>query len=155
MGFLGRLFTRIDCANAIFPRRPRPVLKPGFRICLETASRRKERQTNKALTFISFVTTSASHKRRAGILTCCPLAAVFTIALGPPNPPSIYVAEEPLDLRGTGFSPDMRLLMPTFSLPIAPPCLTARLHRNGNALLPHLMPRAKTPINADRVNSYR
>ena len=38
------------------------------------------------------------------------------------------VDQETLGLRRSGFSPDLSLLMPTFSLPAAPPHLAVRLH---------------------------
>ena len=58
------------------------------------------------------------------------------LALGPTNPGTIYVAQEPLDFRCAGFSPAFMLLMPTFSLLASPPCLTTRLLRCKNAPLP-------------------
>ncbi len=87
---------------------------------------RQERQTIKALEDMSFVTPLVLCKRWTGILTSYPSAAAFAIALGSPNPPSIFVAEETLDLRGSRFSRDLRLLMPTFSLPYAPAALTGQ-----------------------------
>jgi len=95
-----------------------------IRICLNHTSYCKERQTIKALRIISFVTPSVLYKRWTGILTSYPSVAAFAITLGSPNPPSIFVAEETLDLRGSRFSRDLRLLMPTFSLPCAPAALT-------------------------------
>ena len=56
----------------------------------------------------------------AGILTSCPSAAAFAIALGPTNPWMIVIAKETLGLRRSGISPDLRLLVPTFSLPCTP-----------------------------------
>ena len=69
--------------------------------------------------------------RSAGILTGCPSAAAFAIALGPTNPQLIFIAEETLDFRRSGLSPDLRLLVPTFSLPCAPVALAGQpsLHR--------------------------
>ena len=72
-----------------------------------------------------FSVTPSNYIRRAGILTSCPSTSAFAIALGSPNPPPISVAEETLDFRGPAFSAGLRLLMPTFSLPYAPPRLTA------------------------------
>ena len=46
------------------------------------------------------------------------------MALGPTNPQMIVIAEETLGLRRLGFSPNLRLLVPTFSLPSAPEALT-------------------------------
>jgi hypothetical protein len=60
-----------------------------------------------------------------------PLSIVYAVRLdlGPTNPGAITVAQETLLFRRTGFSPVLKLLIPTFSLPIAPPCLTAQLQR--------------------------
>ena len=49
--------------------------------------------------------------------------------LGPTNPGTITVAQETLLFRWAGFSPALWLLIPTFSLPHAPPNLTIRLQR--------------------------
>ncbi len=84
----------------------------------------QECQTIKTPKLIFFVTPSVTHVWRAGILTGCPSAAAFAIALGSPHPPSIFVAEETLDFRGPDFSSGLRLLMPTFSLPCTPEFLT-------------------------------
>ena len=73
-----------------------------------------------------FFVTPSIFNGRVGILTDFPLAAAFAIALGSPNPPSIFVAEETLDFRGSDFSSDLRLLMPTFSLPSAPVALAGQ-----------------------------
>jgi hypothetical protein len=67
--------------------------------------------------------TPSREKRRAGILTGFPSAAALAIALGSPNPWLIAIATETLDFRGTCFSHVMWLLIPTFSLPNAPPVL--------------------------------
>ena len=56
----------------------------------------------------------------AGILTSCPSAAAFAIALGPTKPWMIVIAKETLGFRRQGFSPCLWLLVPTFSLPNAP-----------------------------------
>src|SRR3989339_1852800 len=48
----------------------------------------------------------------------------------------INIAKETLGLRRPGFSPGLRLLMPAFSLPCAPPNLAIRLQCPRNALLP-------------------
>ena len=112
-------------------------LKTVARIYLNNVSWYQERQTIKTLKFMSSVPPLVSFKRWVGILTDYPSTAAFAIALGPPNPPPIYVAEETLDFRGAGFSPALRLLMPTFSLPNTPPHFTVRLQRIRNALLPY------------------
>ena len=61
-----------------------------------------------------------------GILTVCPSTAAFAIALGPTNPQMIVIAEETLGFRRSGLSPDLRLLVPTFSLRTAPVALTGQ-----------------------------
>ena len=55
----------------------------------------------------------------------CPKAQ---LSLGTPNPPMIDIAEETLGLRRIRLSRILRLLIPTFSLPSAPACLTTHLH---------------------------
>jgi hypothetical protein len=57
------------------------------------------------------------------MLTVCPSAAAFAIALGPTDPWMITIAKETLDFRHAGISPALRLLVPTFLLPNAPPFL--------------------------------
>ncbi len=64
-----------------------------------------------------------------GILTCCPSPTLARLGLGPTNPGTITVAQETLLFRRAGFSPALWLLIPTFSLPHAPPNLTIRLQR--------------------------
>eukprot|EP00657_Telonema_sp_P-1_P008572 TRINITY_DN2_c0_g1_i30.p1 TRINITY_DN2_c0_g1~~TRINITY_DN2_c0_g1_i30.p1 ORF type:complete len:103 (-),score=7.81 TRINITY_DN2_c0_g1_i30:44-352(-) len=48
----------------------------------------------------------------------------------------INIAVETLVLRCEDFSSSLSLLMPTFSFPIAPQCLTTKLRRHWNAPLP-------------------
>ena len=48
----------------------------------------------------------------------------------------IVIAEETSGFRRSGLSPDLRLLIPTFSLPNAPVDFTVGLHGIRNALLP-------------------
>ena len=55
----------------------------------------------------------------------CPKAQ---LSLGTPNPPMIDIAEETLGFRRRGISPRLWLLIPTFSPPSAPACLTTHLH---------------------------
>jgi hypothetical protein len=74
----------------------------------------------------------------AGILTGCPSTTPFGFALGSPNPWLISIAKETLGFRCPTYSVGLRLLMPTFSLPITPLCLTAELHCNRDAPLPPL-----------------
>ncbi len=58
------------------------------------------------------------------------------LSLGSPNPPMIAIAEETSGFRRTGLSPVLWLLIPTFSLPVAPAHFTVYLHSNENAPLP-------------------
>ena len=64
-----------------------------------------------------------------GILTRCPSPTLHCLGLGPTNPGTITVAQETLLFRWAGFSPALWLLIPTFSLPHAPPNLTVQLQR--------------------------
>ena len=64
------------------------------------------------------------------------IAYATRLGLGPTNPGTIIVAQETLLFRRAGFSPALWLLIPTFSLPTAPPNLTIQLQRNRNAPLP-------------------
>ncbi len=57
------------------------------------------------------------------------IAYATRLSLGPTNPGTITVAQETLLFRWEGFSPSLWLLIPTFSLPHAPPNLTIRLQR--------------------------
>ena len=59
-----------------------------------------------------------------GILTLCPSGPAFAIRLGPTNPWLITIAKETLFFRRAGISPALRLLVPAFSLPHAPPWVT-------------------------------
>ena len=86
----------------------------------------------------------------AGILTGYPSAAPFGFALGPPNPWMIVIAKETLGFRWARLSLALRLLMPTFSLLIAPPNLTVQLHSNEDAPLP----RALNKLNAQSYLRY-
>jgi len=64
-----------------------------------------QRKTNNALLLFSSVLPSQKCSG-VGILTDCPLAAAFAIALGPPNPWLTFIAKETLDFRGSEFSSD-------------------------------------------------
>ncbi len=57
------------------------------------------------------------------------IANAMRLGLGPTNPEMITMAQETLLFRWEGFSPSLWLLIPTFSLPHAPPNLTIRLQR--------------------------
>ena len=63
------------------------------------------------------------------------------------NPGRINLAQEPLDFRRAGFSPAFSLLMPTSSLPRAPPWFPPQLRRTGNAPLP-LSPKRQSAASA-------
>jgi len=63
-------------------------------------------------------------KHGTGILTGCPSGTPFGYPLGPPNPWLIVIAKETLGFRWRVFSTHLRLLMPTFSLLLAPLNLT-------------------------------
>lgn len=56
--------------------------------------------------------------------------------LGPPNPWLIIIAKETLGFRCAGLSPALWLLIPAFSLLIAPLSLAAELRCNEDAPLP-------------------
>ena len=56
------------------------------------------------------------------------IAYATRLGLGPTNPGMIIMAQETLLFRWAGFSPALWLLIPTFSLVIAPPNLTVQLH---------------------------
>ena len=81
-----------------------------------------------------------------GILTRCPSPTLHCLGLGPTNPGTITVAQETLLFRWAGFSPALWLLIPAFSLHIAPPILADQLQRNMNAPLPR-------PINRTSIAS--
>jgi hypothetical protein len=53
-----------------------------------------------------------------------PSIPAFAITLGPTNPSLIIIAKETLIFRRAGISPALRLLVPTFLLPHAPPWVT-------------------------------
>ena len=61
----------------------------------------------------------------------CPSSPAFAILLGPTNPQMIIIAAETLAFRCAGFSPALRLLVPAFSLLLAPLWVTpsASTHR--------------------------
>jgi len=84
--------------------------------------------------------------RRYGNINPLSIAYATRLGLGPTNPGTIIVAQETLLLRWQGFSPCLKLLIPAFSLPRAPPDLTIRLHRPRNAPLPRMHLRAHIRI---------
>ena len=92
-----------------------------------------------------------AHKRRninlLSIGLPCPKAQ---LSLGTANPPMIDIAEETLGLRRSGLSPDLRLLIPTFSPPSAPPRLTSWASLQLE-VLPYRMWRLRSSLVAQRV----
>ena len=92
----------------------------GFTYTAQSLSRP---QSNKGPALQPSVTPShyfVSH----GILTVNPSPPAFAIGLGPTNPSMISIAKETLFFRRAGIPPALRLLVPTFSLPIAPAGVT-------------------------------
>jgi hypothetical protein len=65
---------------------------------------------------------------RYGNINPLSIAYAIRLGLGPTNPEMITMAQETLLFRPTGFSPVLKLLIPAFSLPHAPPNLTIQLH---------------------------
>ena len=78
--------------------------------------------------------------RGQGILTLCPSGAAFAIPLGPTNPWLITIAKETLIFRRAGISPALRLLVPAFSLPNAPPWLAPLASLQMGTLSYHVHP---------------
>ena len=74
--------------------------------------------------------------RSAGISTCCPSATLLSLALGPDLPGADQLYPGNLGYSAKGIPTPFSLLIPAFSLPAAPPPLTVRLPRGGNAPLP-------------------
>ena len=116
--FLGRVLYEI------FP--PESGILLNIWICLAAAhgfayelSLYQERKSNNPPHILLSV-TPLKKSGGAGILTSCPSASAFAIALGPTNPWMIAIAKETLGLRRAGLSPALWLLVPTFSLPYAP-----------------------------------
>jgi hypothetical protein len=66
---------------------------------------------------------------RYGNINPLSIAYATRLGLGPTNPGMIIIAQETLLFRWAGFSPALKLLIPAFSLPHAPPNLTVRLLR--------------------------
>ncbi len=98
----------------------------------------KERKSNNPLKLLHFVAPSELAKKGRNI-NRLPIPRHFSVTkLGSPNPWLISIAKETLDFRCSAFSAELRLLMPTFSLPFAPPKLTLWLQRKENAPLPSL-----------------
>jgi hypothetical protein len=96
---------------------------------------------------VNLYSASLHHLRAGqGILTLCPSPPAFAIGLGPTNPWMITIAKETLCFRRAGISPALRLLVPAFSLPYAPPWVTPlaslRMERSLTAWNPRKDPQA-------------
>ena len=79
-------------------------------------------------------TVLATHS--TGISTCCPSATPHGLALGPDLPRADQLYPGILGYSAGRIPTSLSLLIPAFSLPNAPPALTGRLPRVGNAPLP-------------------
>ena len=73
---------------------------------------------------------------RYGNINPLSIAYATRLGLGPTNPGMITIAQETLLFRRKGFSPFLKLLIPTFSLDSSPANLTVHLQRTINAPLP-------------------
>ena len=85
------------------------------------------------------------------MLTGCPSATPFGLALGPTNPERINLPQETLDFRRPGFSPGLSLLMPAGSLPNRLPVLSIWLQTVQNVLLPNRRPEG---LRSSRLRYY-
>ena len=92
----------------------------------------------------------ASH----GILTVYPSGSVFTIPLGPTNPSLIIIAKETLVFRRRGFSPRLRLLVPTFLLLDAPARVTPSPSQQTRILSYHAIAKQWPRTYADLTRIY-
>ena len=101
--------------------------------------------------------------RSTGISTCRPSATAFALALGPDLPREDQLYPGNLRYSAWRIHTSISLLIPAFSLPMAPRPLPVTLRRHGNAPLPMLThPRASavclSPDNfrrgASRLVSY-
>ena len=120
--FLGRLFTMVQRARKLpVPHFDDSCIKAACRIFLAYLSHKAD--VNPIRRHCLFPPSLHHLYAGQGILTLCPSGAVFTIPLGPTNPWLINIAKETLIFRRAGISPALRLLVPAFSLRIAPPWL--------------------------------
>ena len=71
-----------------------------------------------------------------GISTCCPSATPFGLALGPDLPRADQLYPGNLGYSAGRIPTFLSLLIPAFSLPVAPQLLPVLLLRGGNAPLP-------------------
>jgi hypothetical protein len=70
----------------------------------------------------------------------CPSGPTLVIPLGPTNPSLITIAKETLIFRRVGISPTLRLLVPAFLLPNAPPWVTPLASQQMGILSYHVLP---------------
>ncbi len=116
-----------------------------WRICQPDTASRYTRITKSRRTFA----TTSPHRNQnggAGILTCYPSTTPFGLALGPPHPGSICVAQETLGLRWTRFSLVFLLLMPTFALLYTPERVTSTPSQRTE--------RSSTTSSCDKVHRF-
>ena len=76
-----------------------------------------------------------------------PSNSAVAISLGPTNPKLIVIALETLIFRREGVSPSLRLLVPTFLLPHAPPWVAPLASTLSGILSYHAM------LSEDRIAS--
>ena len=70
------------------------------------------------------------------------------MTLGPTYPWMIVIAKETLGLRRSGLSPDVRLLVPTFSLPCAPELLADAPSLQQEMLSYHCVPEGTQSVTS-------
>ena len=68
----------------------------------------------------------------------CPSGPALAIPLGPTNPSLITIGKETLVFRRAGISPALRLLVPAFSLPNAPPWVAPLASSQNGTLSYHV-----------------
>ena len=120
--FLGRYLGGIVPFTETFP--VNSELPYGLLGISPKNSFRQEHESNNVLPLLTFVTPSHILWKGRNINRLSIPVIPSDPGLGPPNPWLIDIAKETLGFRRSGLSPDLWLLMPTFSLPAAPPHLT-------------------------------
>ena len=111
--FLGRLFNDFDSNRSRSSVTGCLLLKDFSQATLTTVNAHSQPCDH----LQTFVTPSLSRTEvriapgGAGMLTCCPSATPFGLALGPPNPGRIYLPQETLGFRRGRFSLPLSLLM--------------------------------------------
>ena len=109
--------TPLGC-TAVFPTVPLPRLHAAFHSAPVLSTR--------VPTVLSVCGT--------GISTCCPSATAFALALGPDLPGADQLYSGNLGYSAGRILTFLSLLIPAFSLPVAPPLLSVRLLRSGMLL---------------------